>query len=55
MYLDIRSTIGFDVVEYPDSGKINVSNKEMYEKKNMVDYNHGEENVEKIWDKLKNQ
>lgn len=53
VYLDISTRVGIDVVEYPDSGKINFFNKEMYEKKNMVDYNHGEENVQEIWNKLR--
>jgi len=52
-YLDIRSTIGMDVVEYPDSGKINIlPAREIYEKNTQVTYNKGEENVREIWEKL---
>jgi uncharacterized cupin superfamily protein len=54
VYLDIRTTIGHDVTEYPDSGKINVfPNRGVFEKHSRVDYYKGEEYVEKIWDDLK--
>jgi uncharacterized cupin superfamily protein len=56
IYLDIRSTVGIDVCEYPDSGKIKVTQiNEVFEKQSHVDYNKGEENVQMIWDKLKNE
>lgn len=56
IYLDIRSTVGIDVCEYPDSGKIKVTQiNEVFEKQSHVDYNKGEENVQIIWDKLKNE
>jgi uncharacterized cupin superfamily protein len=54
-YLDIRTTVGTDVCEYPDSGKIYIlPSGGIYEKESQVDYNKGEENVQFIWDKLKN-
>ena len=54
IYLDIRTTVGIDVCEYPDSGKINISPfNEIFEKNTQVDYNKGEENVEMIWNQLK--
>jgi uncharacterized cupin superfamily protein len=54
VYLDIKTTVGIDVCEYPDSGKINISPfNETYEKESQVDYNKGENNVQLIWDKLK--
>jgi uncharacterized cupin superfamily protein len=54
-YLDIRSTIGIDISEYPDSGKINILPfREIFEKSTQVTYNHGEDNVRKIWDDLRN-
>ncbi len=54
-YLDIRSTIGMDVVDYPDSGKINIlPAREIYETNSRVSYTKGEENVREIWNKLKN-
>jgi uncharacterized cupin superfamily protein len=53
IYLDIRTTVGIDITEYPDSGKINIlPNKEIFEKHTKVDYNKGEENVDNIWKKL---
>ena len=54
IYLDIRSTVGIDVTEYPDSGKINILPfREIFEKNTQVDYSKGEENVQEIWNKLK--
>jgi len=55
-YLDLRTTIGLDVSEYPDSGKINIlPSWELYEKHTSVEYNKGEENVREIWDRLQNK
>jgi len=55
-YLDFRTTIGLDVCEYPDSGKVNIIPViELYEKHTRVEYNKGEENVQAVWDKLKNE
>lgn len=52
-YLDFKTTIGIDVVEYPDSGKINISPySEIYEKLSQVDYNKGESDIQNIWDSL---
>ncbi len=52
-YLDLRTTIGIDISEYPDSGKINIlPSWELYEKHTSVEYNKGEENVREIWDRL---
>lgn len=49
-YLDIRTNQGIDVVEYPDSGKVNLlPENEIYETKNQVDYYKGEENVRERW------
>jgi uncharacterized cupin superfamily protein len=54
VYLDIRTTIGFDVTEYPDSDKINIApNHGIFEKNTKVDYFKGEENVTDIWKELK--
>jgi uncharacterized cupin superfamily protein len=45
-YLDIRTLIGIDVCEYPDSGKINViPYYEVFEKRSKVEYFKGEENI----------
>ncbi len=54
VYLDIKSTLGIDICEYPDSNKINVSPfNQTFEKKAQVDYSKGEGDVKLIWDKLK--
>lgn len=56
VYLDIRTTVGIDVAEYPDSGKINISPfNEIFVKSNQVDYNMGEEDVDSIWAELRNK
>jgi uncharacterized cupin superfamily protein len=50
VYLDIRTLVGLDVCEYPDSGKVNILPAvEIYEKKSRVDYYQGEEDVYKNW------
>jgi len=54
VYLDIRTNMGFDVTEYPDSGKINVFPYNLiFEKGTQVSYFKGEEDVENIWKQLK--
>ena len=53
VYLDIRSTIGIDIAEYPDSAKINIlPAREIFDKKSQVAYNEGEEGVREIWENL---
>jgi uncharacterized cupin superfamily protein len=50
VYLDVRMFIGFDVCEYPDSGKINIMPMdEIFRKDSQVDYFDGEENVRDKW------
>jgi uncharacterized cupin superfamily protein len=54
VYMDIKTKVGIDVCEYPDSGKINISlSNQTYEKDSQVDYNKGEDNVQLKWDNLK--
>lgn len=54
VYLDIRTNMGYDVTEYPDSGKVNIFPFGMiFEKDKQVDYFKGEEDVEKVWENLK--
>lgn len=55
VYLDIRTTVGLDVVEYPDSGKIAVSPPGEVYKKQDASYNDGEERVEEIWETLRQE
>lgn len=55
-YIDIRTEAGMDVCEYPDSGKVNIlREREIFHKKDQVDYFKGEENVEHIWAALWNR
>jgi uncharacterized cupin superfamily protein len=52
MYLDLRTTMGIDVCEYPDSGKVNIlPNIEVFERSSAVNYYKGEENVAAKWPK----
>ena len=52
-YLDIRTSIGYDVVEYPDSNKLILTpSAEVFKKGQTVAYFDGEENVDKIWAEL---
>lgn len=53
VYLDIRTNMGMDLTEYPDSEKVNVFPFGLtFEKEKKVVYFKGEENVEQIWAKL---
>ena len=50
VYLDIRTTFGIDVCEYPDSGKLNILPFwEIFESSSKVDYFEGEEDVAGNW------
>ena len=50
LYIDIRTEAGIDICEYPDSGKVNIlPAREMYEKKDRVDYFKGEEDIRRKW------
>jgi uncharacterized cupin superfamily protein len=52
IYLDLCTTIGIDVCEYPDSGKVNIlPYKDIFESSSSVDYYKGEENVSAKWPK----
>jgi uncharacterized cupin superfamily protein len=49
-YLDVRTTMGIDVCEYPDSKKINIlPYREIFEESSKVDYFKGEESVKEKW------
>lgn len=50
VYLDLRTTAGIDVCEYPDSNKVNIlPYLEVFESSAKVDYYKGEENVKSKW------
>jgi uncharacterized cupin superfamily protein len=56
IYLDIRTTIGIDISEHLDSGKVYIiKSDETYEKASRVNYNKGEEHIQDIWEKLRQQ
>jgi uncharacterized cupin superfamily protein len=49
-YLDVKTLLGLDIVEYPDSGKIMISpTGEAFDKKSQVDYLKGEKNAKSKW------
>jgi uncharacterized cupin superfamily protein len=50
IYLDIRTTVGIDVCEYPDSGKLAILPMlEVFENRSRVRYYQGEANVREKW------
>ncbi|MDR0746092.1 MAG: cupin domain-containing protein [Mediterranea sp.] len=50
VYLDIRTSIGYDVCEYPDSNKIYLSpSGEIFNKDAKAGYFDGEDKVEEVW------
>jgi uncharacterized cupin superfamily protein len=52
VYLDLRTTCGIDVCEYPDSGKINILPfMEIFDKSSTADYYKGEEHPADKWPK----
>jgi uncharacterized cupin superfamily protein len=56
VYLDVRTFIGFDVCEYPDSNKINLMPvDEIFSRDSQVNYFDGEENIRNKWTQLKNR
>ncbi len=53
IYLDVRTFIGYDVCEYPDSNKMFlVPSYEIFDKKAKMDYFDGEENVKEKWEEI---
>lgn len=55
-YLDLRSFIGHDVCEYPDSGKlILMPTAETFCKDEQHAYFEGEQGVDTIWNRLSRQ
>jgi uncharacterized cupin superfamily protein len=54
IYLDVRTFIGFDICEYPDSGKLLIAPSfEIFKKENTTVYFEGEENIREKWDKIR--
>jgi uncharacterized cupin superfamily protein len=53
IYLDIRTFIGYDLVEYPDSNKLLIAPSfEIFNKDSKVKYFEGEENVQDKWKQI---
>lgn len=53
IFLDVRTYIGYDICEYPDSNKIIVvPNGETFNRNEQRGYFDGEEQVDEIWKKL---
>jgi uncharacterized cupin superfamily protein len=55
IYLDIRTFIGMDICEYPDSGKILIApSYEIFNKEDKSEYFEGEKDIIEKWEKIKN-
>ncbi|MFZ5939936.1 MAG: cupin domain-containing protein [Bacteroidota bacterium] len=53
VYLDIRTYMGFDVAEYPDSGKLLMAPSfEIFYKERKAGYFEGEEHIREKWQSL---
>ena len=53
VYLDIRTFIGYDVAEYPDSNKIFLApSYEIFNKDSKTIYFEGEENIQEKWKQM---
>lgn len=56
IYLDIRTFIGYDVCEYPDSNKILLAPSfEIFSKDARASYFEGEENIRDKWKEIENK
>lgn len=56
IYLDIRTYIGYDVAEYPDSDKIFIApSREIFNKGSQADYFDGEKNIKEKWKQIENE
>lgn len=56
VFLDIRTYLGYDIAEYPDSDKILLAPSfEIFNKDSQADYFDGEKNIKKIWKQIENK
>jgi uncharacterized cupin superfamily protein len=56
IYLDVRTFIGYDICEYPDSGKILLApSYEIFNKEIKLGYFAGEEGISEKWNQIKNK
>lgn len=55
-YLDVRTSVGYDVCEYPDSGKVLLAPSfEIFGKEAKLTYFEGEESIRERWANLENE
>jgi len=56
VFLDVRTFIGYDVCEYPDSDKIFLApSYEIFDKNGQLSYFHGEEKIQEKWKELRKE
>lgn len=56
VYLDIRTYLGYDIAEYPDSNKILLAPSfEIFDKDAQVGYFKGEENIKDRWNQIESK
>ncbi len=56
VYLDVRTYIGHDVCEYPDSNKLLIAPEfEIFDKNVQLKYFEGEENIQDKWKQIEDQ
>jgi len=56
IFLDIRTFIGFDVAEYPDSDKMFIApSREIFNKNSQADYFDGERNIKDKWKQIESK
>lgn len=56
IYLDIRTYIGYDIAEFPDSDKILIAPTfEIFNKDSQPGYFDGEENIKEKWQQIENR
>jgi uncharacterized cupin superfamily protein len=56
IFLDIRTYIGYDIAEYPDSDKILLAPSfEIFNKDSQVNYFDGEMNIKDKWNQIENK
>jgi len=56
VYLDIRTFVGYDVCEYPDSNKFLLAPSfEIFSKDSKLGYFDGEENITEKWSQIENK
>lgn len=56
IFLDIRTYIGYDIAEYPDSDKILIAPTfEIFTKGSQANYFDGEKNIKDKWEQIRNE